>query len=77
MQILLAEDDDQTAGFVERGFVELGHVVLRVADGLDAVHLAVSEEFDAMIFDRMLPGCDGMTVLRRVRAAGSPPRSSC
>lgn len=70
MQILLAEDDDVTAGFVERGFAELGHVVFRVADGLDAVHLAVTEDFDAMVLDRMLPGCDGLTALRRVRAAG-------
>ncbi|MCY7279457.1 MAG: response regulator transcription factor, partial [Sphingomonas bacterium] len=65
-----AEDDDQTAGFIERGFVELGHVVHRVRDGLDAVHLAVTDEFEVMVLDRMLPGCDGLTALRRLRAAG-------
>lgn len=68
MRILLAEDDDETAAFVERGLGELGHVVTRVADGEDAVHLGATEGFDAIVLDRMLPGLEGLDVLRRLRA---------
>ncbi|MES2098121.1 MAG: response regulator transcription factor [Pseudomonadota bacterium] len=68
MRILLAEDDDETAAFVERGLGELGHVVTRVADGEDAVHLGATEAFDAIVLDRMLPGLEGLDVLRRLRA---------
>lgn len=68
MRILLAEDDDETAAFVERGLCELGHVVTLVADGEDAVHLGATEGFDAIVLDRMLPGLEGLDVLRRLRA---------
>lgn len=69
MKILLAEDDRETAGFVERGLGELGHVVARSDNGPDALHLATSEPFDLVLLDRMLPGMDGCTVIRRMRAA--------
>ncbi len=69
MQILLAEDDIETAGFITRGLEELGHAVLRADNGSDALHFAVTEPFDVLILDRLLPGLDGLTVLRRLRAA--------
>ncbi|HEY1604312.1 MAG TPA: response regulator transcription factor [Allosphingosinicella sp.] len=69
MQILLAEDDAETAEFVARGLSELGHNVLRAADGTDALHFATSEKCDVLILDRMLPRLDGVAVLRRIRAA--------
>ena len=68
MQILLAEDDQETAEFIERGLGELGHLVLRAANGSDALHLALTETADAIVLDRMLPEMDGLTVLRRIRA---------
>lgn len=70
MKILLAEDDRETAGFVERGLGELGHVVALSSDGVDALHLATTEPFELVLLDRMLPAMDGITVLRRMRAAG-------
>ena len=70
MKILLAEDDRETAGFVERGLGELGHVVAWSSDGVDALHLATTEPFDLVLLDRMLPGLDGFAILRRIRAAG-------
>ena len=70
MKILLAEDDRETAGFVERGLGELGHVVALSPDGVDALHLATTESFELVLLDRMLPAMDGITVLRRMRAAG-------
>ncbi|MEA3035316.1 MAG: two-component system, OmpR family, response regulator [Sphingomonadales bacterium] len=69
MQILLAEDDVETAEFVARGLGELGHNVLRAADGADALHYAMTEDCDLIVLDRMLPKLDGLAVLRRLRAA--------
>jgi two-component system OmpR family response regulator len=69
MQILLAEDDADTAEFVSRGLGELGHNVLRAGDGEDALHYATTESCDVLVLDRMLPALDGLAVLRRLRAA--------
>jgi two-component system OmpR family response regulator len=70
MQILLAEDDRETAEFVRQGLDELGHVVIHATDGVDALHFAVTEPCDVIVLDRLLPGLDGLSVLRRLRAAG-------
>jgi two-component system OmpR family response regulator len=70
MRVLIAEDDAETAGFVERGLGELGHVVMRAATGDDALHYGSTETFDVIVLDRMLPGLDGVEVLRRWRASG-------
>lgn len=69
MNILLAEDDDEAAEFIARGLAELGHLTTRVATGDDAVRVAGSMAFDLVILDRMLPGLEGLEVLRRLRAA--------
>lgn len=55
MRILLVEDDVETATFVERGLAQLGHAVTLVNNGEDALHLGVTEVFEAIILDRMLP----------------------
>lgn len=69
MQILVAEDDNETAEFVARGLCELGHSVIGAVNGPDALHLATTETPDVIVLDRMLPGLDGVAVLRRLRAA--------
>lgn len=69
MRILLAEDDVETAAYVERGLNEHGHAVTRVSGGEDALHLGVTETFDVIVLDRMLPEIEGLDVLRRLRAA--------
>lgn len=68
MRILLAEDDEDTRQFVERGLAELGHSVITAATGEDALHLGLTEAIDIVILDRMLPVLDGLTVLKRLRA---------
>lgn len=68
MRILIAEDDDETAEFVRRGLVELGHNVVLASNGADALHLLLVDQFDIAIVDRMLPRLDGLTALQRVRA---------
>ena len=69
MRILLAEDDAETATFVECGLGELGHAVTQAGRGEDALHLGATECFDVIVLDRMLPGVEGLDVLRRLRAA--------
>jgi len=70
LRILIAEDDTETAEFVQRGLEQLGHNPAVAATGLDALHLLSTEQFDVAVIDRMLPELDGLSVVRRVRAAG-------
>jgi two-component system, OmpR family, response regulator len=70
VQILLIEDDDRVADFVEKGLSENGHVVDRAADGRAGLIAATSERFDLIILDRMLPHVEGMTILQTLRATG-------
>ncbi|MEG3125024.1 response regulator transcription factor [Sphingomonas sp. GB1N7] len=70
MRILIAEDDDATAALVARGLGELGYEVARVTSGEAAARLGLDERFDVAILDRMLPGIDGVDVVRQWRASG-------
>jgi two-component system OmpR family response regulator len=70
VKILLVEDDAETADYVARGLTEAGHVVDRCADGRQGLFLASAGSHDALVLDRMLPGLDGLGVLRALRAAG-------
>ncbi len=74
LRILLAEDDAETRQFVERGLREYGHNFLAAERGEDALHLGLTEALDVIVLDRMLPGLDGLGVLKRLRAAdvGTP-----
>lgn len=69
MKILIAEDDPATAEFIARGLREEGHTVDCLADGRDALSQAMTVNYDAMIVDRMLPGLDGLSLVRALRAA--------
>ena len=69
MRILLVEDDQTVRGFVAKGLKEAGHVVDQADNGKDGLFLAVSESFDTIILDRMLPGgIDGLRLLETIRA---------
>jgi DNA-binding response OmpR family regulator len=67
MRILVAEDEPAIADFIERGLIAEGYAVTVTGNGEDAVRLCRTEEFALMILDRMLPGCDGLDVLARLR----------
>ncbi len=69
MKILVVEDDQETLGYLQRGLRELGHGVACVSNGIDALHLATDQVFDAIVLDRMIPGIDGMAVLTALRGA--------
>jgi len=70
MRVLVVEDDATVAQYVLQGLGDAGHEVEHVADGDDALRLVSHEDFDVMVVDRMLPGTDGLTVVRTIRAAG-------
>ena len=72
MRILVIEDDDKTADYILKGLAESGYVADRAADGRDGLHLATTCPYDALIVDRMLPGLDGLSVVRALRAAEIP-----
>lgn len=68
MRVLIVEDDRKTAEFIRKALGEAGFTVEVVHDGNDALKTLESGTFDAMVLDVMLPGCDGLTVLRTLRA---------
>jgi two-component system OmpR family response regulator len=69
MRILVVEDDEQTAAYMVKGLTESGYVVDKAPNGRDGLFLATSNDFDAIIVDRMLPGLDGLSLIQALRAA--------
>ena len=69
MRILLIEDDPETSRFVRKGLEEAGHVLDHAGDGKQGLLLALDAEHDAVVVDRMLPGLDGLSIVRSMRAA--------
>jgi len=69
LRILVAEDDGETAEFIRSGLEQLGHNPVVASTGVDALHLLSTAQFDVAVIDRMLPGMDGLSVVRRARAA--------
>jgi two-component system, OmpR family, response regulator len=67
MRILVVEDDKKIASLVVRGMEQAGFAVDHAEDGEDALHLALSEPYDAAIMDVMLPKLDGLTIIERMR----------
>lgn len=72
MKILVAEDEPRAGKYLQQGLTEAGFSVDRVMTGTDALQQALSEHYDLMVLDVMMPGLDGWEVLRMVRAAGKP-----
>jgi two-component system, OmpR family, copper resistance phosphate regulon response regulator CusR len=66
-RILIAEDEERIASFLEKGFRSNGFVSSVAADGNQALHMVRSGEFDLLILDLGLPGMDGFEVLRELR----------
>ncbi|HRP30117.1 MAG TPA: heavy metal response regulator transcription factor, partial [Burkholderiaceae bacterium] len=70
MKILIVEDEPKTGDYLKQGLAEAGFVADLVRDGLDGRHQALTQEYDLVVLDVMLPGIDGWQVLRDIRAAG-------
>lgn len=70
MRILLLEDDQDMRDYLARGLKELGHHVVVEGEGKAALARTLAEAFDILVLDRMVPGLDGLTVLKLARNAG-------
>ena len=68
--ILLVEDNAETAAYVSEGLGALGHRVEVACDGRTGLLRASEPQFDCLVIDRLLPGFDGLTVVRTLRSAG-------
>ncbi len=71
MRALIIEDDEVVAKFVAKGLRQHGYLVDVARDGRDGLFHALEQAYDVMVVDRMLPGLDGLSVLRTVRSAGN------
>jgi DNA-binding response OmpR family regulator len=69
-RILIAEDEDRLSAFLEKGLRANGYVTTVASDGPTALALARDEDFDLLVLDLGLPGLDGLSVLRTMRAQG-------
>ena len=70
MRILLIEDDAKTGDYVAHSFAEAGHQCDVLSDGKDGLLRAMHEPYDVLVVDRMLPGLEGLSLVRALRAAG-------
>ena len=70
VRILIIEDDPGTRAYVAKGLRESGYAVDEAGDGKEGLFMAMEGEHDAAIVDRMLPGLDGLGLVRALRAAG-------
>ncbi|HEX4403237.1 MAG TPA: response regulator transcription factor [Polyangia bacterium] len=69
MHVVLIEDDEKIGGFIRRGLTEEGHVVSWARDGNEGLTLASERSADLAIVDVMLPGRDGLSLIRALREA--------
>lgn len=72
MKILVIEDDRTTGPYVADGLRQEGHVVDLIGDGSQGLIQAAAGTYDVLIVDRMLPGLDGLSLVRTLRGARNP-----
>jgi len=70
MHVLIVEDDGATAEFLASGLRQTGIVADHVASGRDGLILATGQTYDILVIDRMLPGVDGLSLVKALRSAG-------
>ena len=70
MRLLIVEDERKTGDYLRQGLSEAGFVVDHVTNGSDGLHLALSEPYDLIILDIMLPGLNGFEFLEAIRKVG-------
>lgn len=67
MRILVVEDDQKILGALKRGLERQSYAVDAIANGDEGLQMALSEPYDLIILDRMLPGTEGLDILKRMR----------
>jgi two-component system, OmpR family, response regulator len=70
MRVLVIEDDNETAAYIVEGLKTSGHKVDHVSDGRDGLIVATTTSYDVIVVDRMLPGLDGLAMVKTIRDAG-------
>ncbi|PUA16665.1 heavy metal response regulator transcription factor [Glaciimonas sp. PCH181] len=73
MKILIVEDELKTAEYLYKGLTEQGCTVDLAHNGIDGQHLGLQHDYDVIVLDVMLPGIDGFSVLRALRAIKHTP----
>ena len=68
MRVLIIEDDESTATYIQKGLQEVGHMADIAVNGDAGLSMASNENYQALIVDRMLPRMDGLTVISTLRA---------
>lgn len=71
MRILVVEDEEKVAGFIRKGLEQSSYTVDVVLNGEDALHHAAVNDYAAIVLDIMLPGLDGLSVVRKLRQGGN------
>jgi two-component system OmpR family response regulator len=69
MKCLLIEDDHEMAAYIKNGLQQEGHVVHAVANGREGLLSAIGQAYSVLIVDRMLPGTDGLSIVKTLRTA--------
>ena len=72
-KILIVEDEEKLARFIELELIHEGYEVNKAADGRTALDMALDEEYDLILLDIMLPGLNGLEVLRRLHNEKQTP----
>jgi two-component system OmpR family response regulator len=67
MKALIIEDDSKVAEYIKNGLLENAHTADVALNGKDGLFLATTEQYDVMIVDRMVPGVDGLTIIKTLR----------
>ena len=75
MRLLVLEDDTKLGPWIEQGLSNAGHVVDLFKDGKEALVAATMTEYDVLVLDRMVPGLDGLSVLKG--SAAREDHSAC
>ena len=70
MRILVVEDEKKVASFIKKGLQQEGYAADTVHDGDEAVHNAISFDYDLIVLDVMLPRMNGFDVCRELRQRG-------
>ena len=70
MKILVVEDDREAARWLGKGLSEEGHVIDLASNGDDGLSMGLEQSHDVIIMDRMLPGMDGLEVVKHLRSEG-------
>lgn len=71
VRLLLVEDDDEAARFIVNGLERHNYSVERTSNGKHGLFLALRGKYDVLVIDRMLPGLDGLNIVKMLRAAGN------